>query len=138
MSRFYYAQINAANTVIAISDLSGEVVSNTMIAISEFDNGLMGTVWNGKEFTGDRYMEQEFFLNVPTQYFRNRFSNEEMYLLYGSEDVTIKIWLDDIRYRQTLVVGEKMENILKKMVELNILTQSRSNQIFQECSTYAG
>jgi hypothetical protein len=138
MSRFYYAQINEANTVIAISDLSGEVFANNMIQLETPDNGLIGTVWNGTEFTGDRYMEQEFFQNVPTQYFRNRFTNEELHSLYGSQDITIKVWLDDTRFRQTLVVGENMENILAKMVQLNILTQNRSEQIFQECLTYAG
>lgn len=137
MSRFYYAQIDSSNTVIAISDLSGEVVANNMILINELDNKLVGSVWNGSEFV-IQPKEEEYFVNVPTQYFRNRFTNEELHKLYGSDDITIKIWLDDIRFKNMLVVGDKMQSILQKMVELNIITQNRSEQIFQECSSYVG
>jgi hypothetical protein len=139
MSRYFYAQIDESNTVIAVSDLSGPVESNNMIAIDELDNFLIGKVWNGINFTGESLISQDQQISpmVPSQYFRNRFTNEELYAIYGSNDITIKIWLDDLRLKPTVNIDSDLENILSKMVTLEILTQERSEQILQQCNQYA-
>lgn len=136
MSRFYYAQINEANTVFAISDLSGEVIADNMIAIDEPDASLMGAIWDGVEFTKVQVSEQELVMSVPVLFFRSRFTNDELYKIYGSEDIATKIFLDDLRLKTEFLVDESMSSLLQKMVDIGIITQSRKEQIFQECSEY--
>lgn len=139
MSRFFYAQINEANTVIAVSDLSGPVEANNMISIQVLDNFLIGKVWDGKKFVGESIIiDQPVVFSVPSQYFRNRFTNEELYKLYGSQDIQIKIWLDDLRLKLRVDVDENLEQVFAKLVQLGILTQNRSDQIMQEYHSYAG
>lgn len=137
MSRFYYAQINEANTVFAISDLSGEVVDDRMIVIDEADTSLIGASWDGVKFTKVQVAEQSVVMSVPVLFFRSRFTTDELYKIYGSEDIAIKIFLDDLRLKPAFLVDESMSNLLQKMVDIGILTESRSEQIYQECSEYS-
>ncbi len=47
---FFYAQINASNEVIGVSQLTSEVVDPSLIAISSYDESLLGYSWDGTIF----------------------------------------------------------------------------------------
>lgn len=136
MSRYFYAQINQSNTVIAVSDLSGPIEAPDMIPIQTLDNFLIGKVWDGEKFTGNSYIEPEVGIMVPSQFFRNRFTNTELHNLYGSDDIQIKIWLDDLRLKMSVSIDDDLDAVFARMVQLGLITQQRSDSILQECRQY--
>jgi hypothetical protein len=46
--RYYYAQIDGANVVFAVSDLSAPVIAANMVPIDAFSEALIGQVWDAQ------------------------------------------------------------------------------------------
>jgi hypothetical protein len=47
---FFYAQLDANNIVIGISQLNGEIDKQDYIKITDFDISLLGKTWDGSTF----------------------------------------------------------------------------------------
>ncbi len=66
MSNFY-AQIDANNIVVGISDLGGVYNDSNYVIIDDYDLGLLGQTYSGSGTPGDPFDENEFE-NAPSEY----------------------------------------------------------------------
>lgn len=132
--RYHYAQIDETNRVISISDLAGPVEAENMIRLENPDTSILGKVWDKRytRFIGNSILPDATSRFVSLLFFRNLFTNEEMHKLYGTEDVGLKIWLDDLRLRKDIAVDDALKATLQKMVDLKILEQPRYQQLLDE------
>ena len=48
--RYYYAQLDADNICIGVSDLSGPVTADNVVQLDTYDTTVQGKLWTGSEW----------------------------------------------------------------------------------------
>lgn len=121
-----YAQLNDDNVVFAVTETHEELESSdTLIKLKSYDLSFLGKKWNGKSFEDAPLPPIRIIDNIS---FRNRFTKEELSAIYSSENVEVKIWLDDLRAKSFINLDEENIDIL---VSEKLITKKRQTEILK-------
>jgi hypothetical protein len=124
--KFCYAQLNDDNIVFAVTETVEKLESSDkLILIKDYDLSYLTKKWNGKTFEDVPLPPIRI---IDTISFRNRFTKEELTSIYSSENVDIKIWLDDLRAKSYVHLDEENIDIL---VSEKVLTKTRKSEILK-------
>lgn len=64
---YNYALLNDDNICIGISSLSGKVDKSNMIRLLQYDESLLGQLWNGETFEPAPVVEEEESVNLEKE-----------------------------------------------------------------------
>ncbi|AWL11934.1 hypothetical protein HMF8227_01459 [Saliniradius amylolyticus] len=94
----YYAQLNAENIVVGVSQLSGEVDNPALVPVPEYDSALVGQQYDPAtgEFSPAPANEPEPIRVISIGSFRRRLSLTEKVAIEDSADSTVKVLEKDL------------------------------------------
>ena len=132
---FCYAQINDDNVVIAISQLREEINQPNLISIVDYNELLLGKIWNGSDFDNAPIVESNIdpYANIVTRLqFLSLFTETELQniLTAAKNNVQIEVYVVKLQSTEHVdLTSDTTINALNSLESIGLLDTGRVAQI---------
>lgn len=131
---FFYAQINALNEVVGVSQLTDQVSDPLLLPIGSYDESLLGKIWDGTIFTAPIPVVPPIgSLNTVSKIqFVNLFTDSELLniLTTAKSNVSVELLVMKVSLSDKIDLSDPLTITSVNMLEQNgIIGSGRANII---------
>lgn len=130
---FFYAQINASNVVVAVSQLADSITDPSLISIPSYDESLLGKIWDGTKFNPPPAPPPAPPSTIISKIaFIHLFTDAELFsiLTAAKTDVVVELLITKTKLSDCIDLTDTvLINALTYLTQQNLLATGRSAQI---------